>query len=184
MEEVVLSKGLLSVGFDRIIKASEEVTEDDLRTARIDEAVQDKLYENPLQDLMLSLVSLLETRSKESQERDTEKEKRSVTTISLSIEQENASSSRPLTPPYTQPRLPDAFETPANKRKISETSFGTRSTESTPNKLVHAEAKVQSLQSKFVDTIINKLWSGKIDMPWVQGRHMFLAYTEFFLYAT
>ena len=36
------------VGYDRIIKASEEVTEEDLRTARMDDAVQEKLDENPL----------------------------------------------------------------------------------------------------------------------------------------
>lgn len=170
------------VGYDRIIKASEEVTEEDLRTARLDDAVKDKLDENPLQDLMLSLVSLIETESKESKERDSGKGKNNAKTASVSIENQKASSSRPVTPPYTQPRLPNAFETPDNKRKISETSFGTRSTESTPNKLIHAEAKVQSLQTKFVDTIINRLWSGQIDIPWVQGRHMFLTYTEFSLF--
>ena len=171
------------IGYDRIINASEEVTEEDLRMARMDDTVQDKLDENPLQDLMLSLVSLLETQSKESQERDAEKGKNKVTTTSVSIEQKPLSS-RPVTPACTRPRLPNAIETPDNKRKISETSFGTRSTESTPNKLVHAEAKVQSLQTKFVDSIINKLWSGKIDIPWVQGRHMFLTYTEFSLFDT
>jgi len=169
---------LLIAGYARIIKASEEVTEEDLRTARINYAVKDKLDENPLQDLMLSLVSLLETQSKESQERDTEKGKNPGITPSVSTEKQKALSSRPITPPYTQPRLPGGFETPDNKRKISKTSFGTRSTESTPNKLIHAEAKVQSLQTKFVDTIINRLWSGQIDIPWVQGRHMFLTYTK------
>lgn len=149
--------------------------------ARVDDAVQEKLDENPLQDLMLSLVSFLETQSKESQERDVEKGKKKVTTTSISIQQQQTLSSNPLTLPYAQPRLPNSFETPDNKRKISNTSFGTRSTESTPNKLIHAEAKVQSLQTKFVDTIINKLWSGKIDIPWIQGRHMFLTYTEFSL---
>ncbi len=129
---------------------------------------------------MLSLVSLLETQSKESQG-DAEKGKIRMSTTSVPIEQQNTLSSRPITPPYTQHHLPTTFKTPDIKRKISETSFGTHSTESTPNKLVHVEAKVQSLQTKFVDTIVNNLWSGKIDIPWVQGRHMFLTYTEFLL---
>lgn len=39
--------------------------EEDLRTACVGDVVQDKLDENPLQDLLLCLVSLLETESKE-----------------------------------------------------------------------------------------------------------------------
>src|SRR5439155_5578327 len=30
----------------------------------------------------------------------------------------------------------------------------------------------------FVKIIINTLWLGKVDVPWVKGRHMFLTYTE------
>jgi hypothetical protein len=44
--DVLPLKTLLIAGFDRIIKASEEITEEDLRTARIDDAVQEKLDEN------------------------------------------------------------------------------------------------------------------------------------------
>ena len=61
-----------------------------------------------------------------------------------------------------KPRYPTSYNTPSGKRRISETSFGSRSTEATPTKLVHPEAKVQALQDTFVKTIINTLWLGKI----------------------
>lgn len=145
---------------------------------RTDEAVEAKHYQNPLRNFMLSLVNLLETDSQEAHERDVEKRKQ-ATTIRASDEPISDSTTQPTTPPYSRTRVPNSFETPDNKRKISETSFGTRTTESTPNKLVHAEAKVQSLQNTFVQTIINELWFGKIVIPWAQGRHMFLTYAEF-----
>ena len=133
---------------------------------------------------MLLLVDFLETDSQESQ--ISEKEKHSTTsrlvynTLSQSLPDNQTSSSAvsPTSTPYTQPRLPLSYQTPDNKRKISETSFGTRSTETTPNKLMHPEAKVQSLQNKFVDAIINRLWWGQIDIDWAKGRHMFLTYAE------
>ena len=87
-----------------------------------------------------------------------------------------AASRQPLS--LTQPRYQSTFETPDNKRKISETSFGTRSTETTPQKLHQQEVVVQSLQNKFMDLLVNKLWLGKIDMPWVTGREMYMDYHE------
>ena len=145
---------------------------------------------------MLRLVDLLETDSKESQELDAKKNRKQglyAEPNSIPSPTSPAQPSTLSTPPlstttttttttmtsYNRPHLPTSFETPDHKRKISQTSFGTRSTETTPNKLVHAEAKVQSLQNTFVNTIIDKLWFGKIIIPWVQGRNMFLTYTEF-----
>lgn len=167
------------IDYDRIIKTSEEITEHDLRRARVDDAVTDKLDENPLQSVMLILMDILETESKESQELKIGKRRRGVIRESEINPQQIISSSQSITPPYSQTRFPHSFETPDNKRKISETSFGTHSTESTPNKLIQAEAKVQSLQNKFVDIIIDKLWSGRIDIVWAQGRHKFMTYNEF-----
>lgn len=176
-------KASLTAGYDRILKASQDVTEDDLMTARVDDSVDMKLDENQLQYVMLSLVDLLETDSKEAQELERVKGKQTANvTYTSTFDRDSpalSSSSHPENNPYTHPRFPISFETPDNKRKISDTSFGTRSTESTPNKLCHPEAKVQSLQNAFVNTIITKLWSGRIDIPWAQGRHMFLTYSEF-----
>ena len=46
--------------------------------------------------------------------------------------------------------------------EVSETSFGSKSTEMTQTKLQQPEAKVQRLQYQFVRTIIGKLWQGEI----------------------
>jgi hypothetical protein len=171
-------KLLLMEEYVRIIKASEEVTEDDLRMARTDKAVKKKLRENHLLSFMLTLVDILETESEESRELEIGKGDTITTVTTTSGFNQIISPPQPITPPYSQARFPSSFETLDNKRKISETSFGTRSTESTPNKLVQAEAKFQSLQNILVETIIDRLWSGQIDIPWIQGRHMFLSYTE------
>ena len=172
------SKALLMAGYHRLLQASDDVTEEDLKVFRTDELVEAKHYDNPLRNFMLSLVNLLETDSQEAHELDVEKGK-GVVVIRTSDEQPLEPMTQSTTPPYTHTRFPTSFSTPDAKRKISETSFGTRSTDSTPNKLVQAEAKVQSLQNTFVQTIINELWFGKIVIPWAQGRHMFLTYTEF-----
>ena len=63
----------------------------------------------------------------------------------------------PETPLYSSPRFPTSYETPDDKRKVSDTSFGTRSTETTPHKLIQPETGVQSLQNAFVTDIINHL---------------------------
>jgi hypothetical protein len=166
------------IGYNKIIKASEDVTEEDLMMARVEESFEIKHADNPFLSLILRLVDLLETDSKESQELVTEKGKK-VATVTYSVA--TTTSTEPAESSTTQARFPSSFETPNNKRKISETSFGTRSTETTPNKLVHPEAKVQSLQNTFVNTVIDKLWIGKIGIPWAQGRRMFLTYTEFLI---
>lgn len=152
-------EALLMAGYNRIIQASEDITEEDLKTLRTDESVEAKHFENPLATLVLSLVNLLETDSQESQDLAAEKGKRIMTIRMIGDSDETIAEPmiRPATPPHTQPRFPTSFKISDNKRKISEASFGTRSTESIPNKLGHAEAKVQSLQNTFVQTIIKAL---------------------------
>jgi hypothetical protein len=177
----------LTVGYLRVLKASDDITEHDLRSARHNPDVEAKLDENPLQYVLLNLVDLVEADSEESQERERKKSKAAPSehvggshSPAYLISEE-----RPTTPQMGQSRIPTSFEctsferTPNNKRKVSETSFGTRSTETTPAKLDHPEAKVQSLQDTFVHTIIAKVWWGRVDITWAQGRRLFLTYTEF-----
>jgi hypothetical protein len=161
------------------MNASLDITEDELRMTRRNEDIEEKLYNGPLRDFMHFIVDLLETDSEESQSREKEKGTMTPTIIysPMSDSQLDRGSSTSSTSP-TQPRYPSTYVTPTTKRKISDTSFETHSTETTPTKLVQPEAKVQSLQNTFVNTIINKLWYGKIDIPWARGRHMFLTYTE------
>ena len=75
-------------------------------------------------------------------------------------------------------RYPNSFETPQKKREFSGSSMGQHSTETTPKKWIHPEAKVQSLLNTFVNTLVHKLWFGNIEMPWVKGRYMFMTYSE------
>jgi len=121
---------LLIAGYERIAKASLDITEDELRRAWDDDDIATKIDENPLKPVLLSLLDIFNVESLESQLREKKKVKR--------ITQQ----SRLLSP--------SSFKTPNHKRKISETSFGKRSTETTSTKLDQPEAKVQSLQNNFV----------------------------------
>ena len=56
--------------------------------------------------------------------------------------------------------------------------MGQKSTETTPTKWTQPEAKVQGLLNSFVKALINGLWYGNIDMPWVKGRYMYMTYSE------
>jgi len=176
----------LMVVYNSIIQGSLEVTEEDLLAVPTNRKIKIKLAQNPLQQLLLTLADMLHVASNRSQELETEKNKQRLTVISPMMprpfpSESSSSSSQSITQPYSS-RFSSSFETPDRKRKISVTSFGTSSTESTPEKLVHLEAKVQSLQNTFVNTIIYKLWLGPIDITWAKGRHMFLTYTELFFH--
>jgi hypothetical protein len=177
-------KTLLTLEYNSIIKASMDITEDELRRLRGDKSLENKVRRSPLRGLLLSLVDLLETDSEEFQALEKQKGALSLAVAhapssTMSIAGGESPSILPSTPTYSQPRFPQSYDAVDNKRKLSETSFGTRSTETTPIKLVHPEAKVQALQNTFVKTIIDTLWVGKVDIPWAKGRHMFLTYTEY-----
>jgi hypothetical protein len=156
------------------------------------------MYRNLFHDFYMLLADIQETDSQESQERDKFKRKKPTandphalvaTSIPVPHSADVAPSSnepivteisRPSTPPRDQPRYPSNIETPTNKRNVSDTSFGRRSTDTTPKKLSQLEAKVQSLQNTFMTTMVNKLWLGSIDMPWVKGRYMCMTYSPYF----
>jgi len=152
-----------------------------LRRTREDEDVKRKLYKNPLKGFLLRLVSLLTTDSQEYL--SSEKEKGAFSGIVPSSlpststpDLKSSSSILPSTPPY----LPAANESGAvdHKRKLSQTSIETQSTEMTPAKLVQPEDKVQALQHMFINNIVDHLWLGEVGIPWAKGRRMFLTYTE------
>jgi hypothetical protein len=183
MRTILAANPSLKVGYHNILKASQDITAEELRRYRSDDDVRDKVNENPLQSVFKVLVQIPETESQESQERQKHKFKHTsaavhaattVPVVTVEHDQNPSSGGRPSTP---QSRFAESsFETPELKRKISDTSFGLRSTETTPPKLAKPEASVQDLQNKFVETIINKVWRGQIDVPWAQGRKMFLDY--------
>jgi hypothetical protein len=176
-----LARSPLTVGYNKILKASLEISEEDLRSARGNYDVKQKLYMNPLQEFMLGLVDMFESESEESQ--SLEREKSAIPALiayeaTRTVASDGADFSTPSARPLSQP--PPSYSTPSKKRPISQTSFDAHSTESTPNKLVQPEVKVQALQNTFVRTVINQLWLGDIPIRWASGRKMFLTYTEFF----
>ena len=82
-----------------------DIMEDELRRLRGDRSLEKKLCYSPLQDLMLSLVELLETDSEESQSLEREKGALSLTvayepiSTSILVVESSSSSILPSTPP-------------------------------------------------------------------------------------
>jgi len=158
-----------------------------------------ELQDNLLSGVYFQLADLLETASREAQEKETVKKRRKITaepppridsaapltplTHAIPLDSFSNTSAIPESDHSTTftsnpPRYPNSFETPQKKREFSGSSMGQRSTETTPKKWIRSEAKVQSLLNTFVNTLVHKLWFGNIEMPWVQGRYMFMTYSE------
>jgi hypothetical protein len=153
---------------------------------RSDDAVKLKLSESPLCQVLFDLVELIETDSQESQL--LEKEKHAVSPVVATSTMpapdlaDNPLPETPSTPPPRQPHFPPSDEPVSHKRKISEVSLPSSSTETTPSKLARREALVQSIQNSFVSDIVKKLWLGEIGIPWADNRHMFLSYQAYSLF--
>ena len=165
--------------YDDLVMESTEITEKHLEDMDYDPSKKRRSL-RLLKNFLICLAKLQIVGSMESYLQQKNKQKKPKTTEPTQKEVTTSDDfPRPQTP-YSEPRFPTSFETPqTNKRNISETSFGSRSTESTPKKLIQAEAKVQSLQNAFVNDIINTLWDGWVKLYWVKGRRMRLQYAEY-----
>jgi hypothetical protein len=142
--------------------------------------------EGPLEYLLPTLSNLLTTESQESKVLETMKNKQQPKMVSHPVPSSipdlptSSDGERPCTPIQTTPRFPQSsYQTPINQRTASGSSFGTQSTETTPNKLVHPEQKIQALQNEFVKCILTKMWASEIPLSWVKGRRMSLIYSEY-----
>ena len=141
--------------------------------------------EGPLKLLLPTLANLLTADSQEYKTLESMKNKQKETVVhrplpsSIPGHPSPSQAERPCTPTRTHPRSQSSYQTPVNQRTASGSSFGTHSTETTPNKLGHAEPKVQALQNEFVKCILNELWTSQIDLSWVKGRRMSLIYSEY-----
>ena len=80
-----------------------------------------------------------------------------------SIRQELASAQAEVTP---------------RKRVVSNISFGTQFTETTPIKFTKPETSIQQMQNYFVTDILDYIYNGVISIPWARNRNMYLRYTE------
>jgi len=151
-----------------------EVTREVLMTWHSNRKLRKKFLYSPLLDLLVNLASLHETPSQESQDLEKEKGKQRP-----QVSYNFSSTESPSTPRSSKPRYPISYETPDNnKRKASEASLENRSALTTPTKLLQPEAKIQALQTYFIEVILNRVWGGHIDVHWARGRQMHLSYHE------
>jgi hypothetical protein len=184
------------VGYQEILNASDAISKEDLNNGR-DDDVADRLWRNRLSHIMFALVDILETQSQETHDRNKARKKRPPdppksasnpvlpsphsigTGPSTGSEGVSVSALSPDFVPSSirTPRLPSEFITPQRKRNARVASLEDKSTESTPKKLYHPEAKVQDLQDTFVKLILVELWKGSVPIRWVTGRKMFMTYT-------
>ena len=180
-----------------VLEASNSLSFEELRRLHNDEKVKRKVAKNVLRDLFLTLVGTMVTESKESMDRMSELRTKPITiktpplppvdkvvaSDSLPSDARQPDDTQILPPPLQtsdRPRFPTSF-TPTKKRNISDTTDSTmpsNSTETTPKKMYHPETKVQSLQNKFMESLINIIWMGEVVVPWAQGRKLFLSYDE------
>jgi hypothetical protein len=68
---------------------------------------------------------------------------------------------------------------PPNKRIFSGESYGQQSTETTPQKMKHAEPLTQALQNTLIGTLLTQVWFGAVKIPWAQNRKMHLDYRPY-----
>ena len=162
------------------MNASRDITEEELLRTRSDEEVKLKLSESPLGQFLFGLVSILETDSQESQSLEKAKNTISPVKASPTLPSPDHGNDNPLpdlpSTPSPRQHVKQSDEPVNHKRKISDVSFLTSSTETTPSKLSQREALVQSLQNAFVEEIVKILWLGQIDIDWAKDRKMFLTY--------
>jgi hypothetical protein len=68
---------------------------------------------------------------------------------------------------------------PPNKRTFSGESYGQQSTETTPQKMKHAEPLTQALQNTLIGTLLTQVWFGVVKIPWARNRKMYLNYRPY-----
>jgi hypothetical protein len=191
----------MTLEFQKLVDDSSSLSFENLKVLRNhkSESMRKGLRGNLLREFFLELAHILEISSQEAQDKERMKRRRKT-----GAERPPPTESiLPPTPPRIVPmiapvdvpvvsqsdyptmsmaRYPTNFETPHKKRDLSGSSMGQLSTETTPTKWTHPEAKVQSLLNTFVKALVNGLWDGNIEMPWVTGRYMYLTYNEYSLY--
>jgi hypothetical protein len=186
LDKVIPSERIsfLTIGYFALLTASNHITHDDLLAIRSDE-VEEKLVGNPLIDTLESLGRIITDKSPESAAREaaklreakeakvTQKSDGPGPLKSITISKLDTADS-PL------PRQPSTFASTPQKRNISDTSFGTRSTETTPTKLAKPETDIQELQNDFVKDVFRALYGKRrVKVEWPRGRKLNLCYEQY-----
>lgn len=174
LENVSSSEGVLIVGYSALITASNQITHDELLAIRSDE-VEEKLAENPLADTLETLGRILTDRSlvsvaREAVERQKAKDAKKSQISQIPNPSKTITVSKPDASDPSSPRQSSTLPSTSQKRNISDTSFGTRSTETTPTKLIKPETDIQHLQDILVANILRVLY-GKlhVKVTWPRG---------------
>jgi hypothetical protein len=68
---------------------------------------------------------------------------------------------------------------PPNKRVFSGESYGQQSTETTLQKMNHAEPLTQALQNALIGILLTQVWFGEVQIPWARNRKMYLDYRPY-----
>ena len=172
----------LIVELEEMLSASSQITEDDLKTLGVGATANKKLVNNPLRATFLALSEILIQRSEEAILREAERSKEAREGKAARKIQTSTPKNKDPVPIQMQsvagPRAPNTGSSTPQKRNFSDTSFGTRSTETTPTKLVKPEPSIQDLQGVLVRDVLNALYViPRVPVPWARGRtNMFLSY--------
>ena len=183
---------ILILGLKAMQDAAAQITFVDIYN-RFDDTVRKKIHSNPLKRSFQVLSDILLQDSQESYERESRKAKQDKAT-----KQNKPATAKNLTTAKPSTSQPIPYETQAGisdhrgpstspitvtpvKRKASESSFGKRSTETTPSKTFSPEANIQILQSQLVYDVLDALYyDTAIPVAWVRNREiMMIKYTSF-----
>jgi hypothetical protein len=184
----------LRVGYNEIIRASEDARGVDF--SRRQQEVTLRVRGNPLSSVFLSLKKFLVSSSAEAIDLShaktrsrTPSPKKRTKISNQAIDEEYISHEVPLaqtitvpssiSPPMT-PRGTSPPTTPLGKKRVSSgESYGFVSTETTPNKINHPESLIQALQNRLIETLIEHVWRGAVNVLWAQNRYMYLDYRPY-----
>src|SRR5579859_4329688 len=171
----------LIVELGELLKATNSITEKTLKNPRRIEAIG---ATNPLIGTFDELGTIcVDQRSKEEVNRITTNKK--VRTAASTAESESAAIAstaaatdevhhEPVVSTTTGVAWTPEVPVAPQKRKVSETSFGSRSTHTTPTKFLAPEPRIQSLQDYFVRELLRSL--GDRSITWARDRDMLIDY--------
>jgi hypothetical protein len=176
-----------TAGLKALRDAASHITIDDLCSA--DSSSREKLYSNPFKYVFYILEGILMQHDQE------EKGREAIKTKEAKAAKEAKTSTNANVPSTFESGLygtqlgvsgtrgPNTLPTTATptKRKVSETTFGTQSTETTPTKMTSPEASIQNLQNQLVNEVLLALYHNvAVPVSWAKNRKfMQIRYTPF-----
>lgn len=171
------------VGYERLIRYSEDISMEDLSRKGNKEEFANKLRGNELRKTLrlLRQYYIRNPTIKHSGVPSTS-ESQSNTRKDIAADFPNSmpTVSASQTSNDSLPRHPTGMSSTPKKRIHSGNSMGTHSTHTSPKRFITAEATVQQMQNRFVEDILDILYeSDEVPIPWARGRDMSLIYIPY-----